>query len=97
MISWFRFRDRCPTCDLHLDRDESGYQVGSYFIAITVLFALFAVLFIAVLALTWPSPPWRTLQWGGLALMVTGPLLLFPFSKTFYLAVDLTLRPDATR
>jgi uncharacterized protein (DUF983 family) len=95
MTSWFRFRDRCPTCDLRLDRDESGYQVGSYFVAITMLFALFALLFVVILRATWPDPPWRVLQWGGLALMVAGPLLLYPFTKTFYLAFDLTLRPDA--
>jgi uncharacterized protein (DUF983 family) len=95
MVSWFRFRGRCPNCDLDLNRDESGYQVGSYFIGITVLFALFAGLFVLALAMTWPNPPWRTLEWAGVILMIAGPLVLFPFSKTLYLALDLTLRPQS--
>jgi hypothetical protein len=57
---------------------------------------IFALVFLAVLIWTWPTPPWRLLQYGGIGLMVLAPLLFFPFSKTLFLAFDLLFRP-ATR
>ena len=46
-----------------------------------------------MLLLTWPTPPWTLLQYGGLVLMILAPFLFFPFSKTLFLAVDLLFRP----
>lgn len=97
MTGWFRFRDHCPQCGLDLDRDESGYQVGSYFVAITLIFAAFAVIFFAIVRATWPNPPWVAIQWGAVLGMIVAPPLLYPFTKTLYLAFDLTLRPEHTR
>jgi hypothetical protein len=57
---------------------------------------MFALVFLAVLIWTWPTPPWALLQYGGIGLMVLAPLLFFPFSKTLFLAFDLLFRP-ATR
>jgi hypothetical protein len=57
---------------------------------------IFALVFLAVLIWTWPTPPWTLLQYGGIGLMVLAPLLFFPFSKTLFLAFDLLFRP-ATR
>lgn len=94
MAHWFRVRERCAACDLDLDRNESGYQVGSYLVAMIVIELLFVGLLVAILAATWPSPPWDALSIGGPLLMLLGPLVLFPFTKTVYLAFDLTLRPD---
>lgn len=91
---WFALRDRCPTCGLVLDRGESGYQVGSYMVAMIVIELIFAAILVGILLVTWPSPPWRALQWGGIGLMLLGPIALFPWTKTLYLAFDLTLRPD---
>lgn len=45
-----------------------------------------------LLFLTWPTPPWTLLQYGGLVLMILAPFLFFPFSKTLFLAVDLLFR-----
>ena len=63
-------------------------------VAMILIELMFAGLLIAILLATWPTPPWRLLQWGGAGVMVLGPLLLFPFTKTLYLAFDLTFRPD---
>ena len=49
--------------------------------------------FVGVLLLTWPSPPWNLLLYGGVTLMVVLPLLFYPFSKTLFLAFDLIFRP----
>ena len=94
LASWFRLRDHCPVCALDLDRNESGYQVGSYLVAIVAIFGSFGALLLVVLIATWPDPPWVALQWGGIAMMLVAPVLVYPFTKTLYLALDLTLRPD---
>jgi len=91
--SYFRIREHCPSCGLHLERGEPGYIVGAATFNIIVAELTFMALFIGVLVATWPSPPWRLLQWGGLALMVLMPVLFYPFSKTTFLAFDLIFRP----
>jgi uncharacterized protein (DUF983 family) len=91
--SWFRMRTYCPVCGLPLERGEHGYQVGSYMFNIVASELIFALVFLAVLLWTWPSPPWKLLQYGGIALMLLAPLLFYPFSKTVFLAFDLLFRP----
>ena len=91
--SWFRMRPYCPACGLPLERGEQGYQVGLYMFNIVASELSFALVFLAVLLWTWPSPPWKLLQYGGIALMLLAPLLFYPFSKTLFLAFDLLFRP----
>lgn len=86
-------RSHCPTCNLALERGEEGYQVGSYMFNIVAAELTFAAIFIGILVLTWPSPPWNALLYGGVALMIIVPFLFFPFSKTLFLAFDLVFRP----
>jgi uncharacterized protein (DUF983 family) len=93
--SWFRMRPRCPECGLKVEPGEEGYQVGSYMFNIIAAELLFAAVFIGVVALTWPTPPWTLLEYGGIALMVIAPFVFFPFSKTLFLAFDLVFRPAA--
>jgi hypothetical protein len=54
---------------------------------------LWLAAFLAVVAATWPSPPWDPLRYGGGALMILAPLLCFPWSRTLFLAFDLVFRP----
>jgi uncharacterized protein (DUF983 family) len=91
--SWFRMREYCTVCGIPLERGEPGYQVGSYMFNIVASELVFAFLFVLVLVVTWPDPPWQLLQYGGIALMVLAPFLLYPFSKTLFLAFDLLFRP----
>jgi hypothetical protein len=51
------------------------------------------LVFLGVVLVTWPSPPWQLLQHGGMTLMILAPILFFPFSKTLFLAFDLLFRP----
>ena len=76
-----------------MERGEQGYQVGSYMFAIIAAELVFAAIFLGVLLFTWPDPPWDLLLYGGMALMLVVPFLFFPFSKTLFLAFDLTFRP----
>jgi hypothetical protein len=86
-------RTRCPVCRLPLERGEEGYQVGSYMFNIVASELVFAAAFLIIVIVTWPEPPWEILLYGGIALMVMLPFLLFPFTKTFFLAFDLVFRP----
>lgn len=93
--SWFRMRAQCPVCGLNIERGEEGYQVGSYMFNIVAAELIFAAVFVAVLVATWPDPPWKLLEYGGIALMIVAPFAFFPFSKTLFLAFDLVFRPAA--
>ena len=92
-VSWFRMRSQCEVCGLAFERGDEGYQVGSYMFNIVAAELVFAAVFVAIVLATWPSPPWSLLQYGGIALMVVVPFLLFPFTKTLFLAFDLIFRP----
>lgn len=50
-------------------------------------------LFVAAMFATWPDVPWDRLRNAGLVAAVAAPTLVFPFTKLFYLAVDLCFRP----
>src|SRR5262245_26726949 len=60
---WFRTLPSCPKCGLALERKEEGYRVGAYMFNMAMAEAVFAVGFVLVLVLTWPTPPWRWLTW----------------------------------
>jgi uncharacterized protein (DUF983 family) len=92
-VNWLRMRAECPSCGLHLERGEQGYIVGAYMFNIVAAELVFAAVFVAVLLLTWPSPPWTLLQVGAAVLMVAMPFLFYPYSKTLFLAFDLYFRP----
>jgi hypothetical protein len=76
-----------------VERGEEGYQVGSYMFNIIAAELVLAAVFVGIVLLTWPSPPWTLLEYGGIALMVIAPFVFFPFSKTLFLAFDLLFRP----
>jgi hypothetical protein len=86
-------RERCPVCGLRLQRGEEGYQVGAYMFNIVAAELVFASIFLGILIASWPSPPWNLLLYGGVALMLIAPFLLYPFTKMLFLAFDLIFRP----
>ena len=86
-------RPDCPTCGLQLDRGEPDYFLGAYVLNLAAVEMLFAAMLCTVVVATWPDPPWAWVQWGGAALMIVGAVVCYPFAKTFWLAIDLTLRP----
>lgn len=93
-VTWFRMCPSCPSCGLAFDREpEGGYWVGSYTINLFATEGAFFVVFVGALFLTWPTPPWDLLIYGDLALMLLFPVFFFPFSKTLFIAIDLTFRP----
>lgn len=54
---------------------------------------LFAIGFLAVLALTWPDVPWDALTYGAAIGMALAPVVMYPVSRVLWLAMDVSIRP----
>ena len=91
--SWTKMRTECPTCGLHLAREEKDFWLGGYLINFVVAELLVAVAIVVVLLSTWPDVPWTALQYGAGVLVVAAPFVFYPFSRLIWLAIDLVLRP----
>ena len=78
--------------DQNASRMKRESSDSSVFIASELAFA---VAFVGLIVLTWPSPPWKLLEFGGIAMMIVAPFAFFPFSKALFLAFDLLFRPMA--
>lgn len=76
-----------------MDRDEPGYWIGSYTVNLFMTEGMFAVVFVAGLAATWPAVPWTLIGVICAAVAILTPVAVFPLSKLLYLAIDLTFRP----
>jgi uncharacterized protein (DUF983 family) len=90
---FFEMKQRCPTCGMLLERGESDYFLGAYTLNLIAVEILLAVAFLVVMVVTWPNPPWDALQYGGVILSILGAVLIYPFAKTTWLALDLIFRP----
>lgn len=93
VLRWFSLVDSCPSCGLHLDRDEPGYWVGSYTVNLFLTEGAFAVTFVGGMILTWPDVPWGLLTGICATVTLLVPALVYPFTKLAYLAIDLAFRP----
>lgn len=96
IATWFRLKDNCPRCGLHLERGENDYFLGAYMISLIAMECVFALGFLAVLLVTWPDPPWDLIQWGGGVVLFVSVIGSYPFAKTLWLAFDLMFRPVAS-
>jgi uncharacterized protein (DUF983 family) len=85
----------CPSCGLHFER-EHGYFAGALAINIMAVGGLFALVFIALLIATVPDVPVVELLIVLIPIVLFGPIIYYPFSKTVWVAVDRAFlqRPD---
>ena len=91
---WFKMRDQCPACGLALERGESSdFWIGAYVFNLAGGELLAIGIPIIWLIMSSPNPPWGRIQALAIVLAVVMPLLLFPFSRTLWLAWDLSFRP----
>jgi len=91
---WLKMKDRCPHCGFALERGErSDFWIGAY---------VFNLVFGEVIAIgvpvIWmiasaPNQPWTKIEIVAIVLCVTLPFLFYPFSRTLWLAWDLSFRP----
>lgn len=92
--SYFTLRERCPVCGLGFEREE-GYWLGAMVVNLGVTEALFGVLFIGGMLLTWPEVPWTLLLVAGIVLNATVPVVYYPLSKTTWMGIDLFFNPPS--
>lgn len=93
---WLALRETCPGCDLTLDRGESDdFWLGAYAFNL-VAAEIFTVLAMVIWVVSvWPAVPWSAVQWAAVLLAGLSPIGFFPFSRTLWLAWDLSFRPTA--
>jgi uncharacterized protein (DUF983 family) len=84
---YFTMVDDCPNCGLHFER-EPGYFAGALAINIMAVGALFAIVFVALLAVTIPDVPVVELLIVLVPIAGFGPIIFYPFSKTSWVAID---------
>jgi hypothetical protein len=77
----------CPRCGLHFER-ESGYWTGAIAINTILVGGLFAIVFVTAMILTAPDIPVVPLLVVLTPVMLIGPIVAYPFSKTLWVAVD---------
>ncbi len=82
--------ERCPRCGLPSERGE-GYRLGAIAINLGATEAAFGLLLVVGALLTSPHVPWIGLAVAGIALNAVFPIAFYPFSKTIFLAIDLSL------
>ncbi len=90
--SWFTLRDDCPSCGLRFEREE-GYWIGAMIINTAITFALFLVLFIGGILLTWPDPEWGWILGVTVGTNLLLPILFYPLSKTLWSAMEMRWHP----
>lgn len=92
---WFRMADRCPSCGYRFEREE-GFFLGAYVMNLVIaqgLVMLLAVVPTIVLLNANPDASLWPAVLGGVVGAVVAPFVFYPYSKTLWVAVELTLRP----
>jgi uncharacterized protein (DUF983 family) len=87
-------REACPHCGLILERGESSdFWIGAYVFNLVAGEVVAFGVPIAWAVAKWPNPPWTSIQIVAAVLAIGLPFLFFPFSRTLWLAWDLSFRP----
>ena len=90
---WLFLQPRCPRCALRTDRANPDHVVGAYLVNLILAELLFAAGFGVWLLAVWPAVPWERIEGVLIAAMIAAPLLLYPFTRTMWLAADLIFDP----
>jgi uncharacterized protein (DUF983 family) len=90
---WLYLQPRCPRCALKTDRANPDHFVGAYLVNLVVAELLFAVAFGVWMLSVWPDVPWDRIEIVLVAAMMIAPLVLYPFTRTVWLAADLIFDP----
>jgi uncharacterized protein (DUF983 family) len=103
LLFWRATRRKCPHCGNGamfrnwLAMRESGYFTGAVAINLVVSELIFVIGMVAWIVLTWPNPPWGTLQVVGPIMVALCPIAFWPFSRTFWIAISLAMQPVERR
>lgn len=87
-----RLAPRCPRCGLAYEREE-GYWLGAILINTALTIGLFGAGMIGWAIATWPDPPWGVMTAAGIGFNLLFPAAFYPYSKTLWVAIEITLHP----
>lgn len=90
---YFALRERCPRCRVRFEREE-GYFLGAY--ALNLIVAEILGLGLAIVLIFKTELRHLPLIWQeviAVALAIAFPVILFPFSRTIWIAIDLIFHP----
>lgn len=87
---WLKIRERCPRCGLIFEREEASF-LGSLTLNFGVTVAAWIALLVTWLAMTLPDVRWQPLLVTSMAVVILLPIILYPFTKTTWAAIDLLL------
>ncbi len=92
--SWFHQKERCPTCGFQFER-EDGFFFGSYLINFAIAEGALFVVIMGFVAWKVNNPDAGVLGFliGTIVLAVVGPMLMYPFARTIWSAIDLGMTP----
>jgi hypothetical protein len=84
--------ERCPRCAFLFDRFE-GQMIGAVGINTIVTFGALLVTLVVGLVVTSPDIAVVPVLVASLAVAALLPVVFYPFSKTIWIAIDLTMAP----
>jgi uncharacterized protein (DUF983 family) len=84
--NYLELRETCPTCAYRFDREE-GYFLGSY--GIGVVLSGLIPLILLIFAFKYTDLDWVTLELIFIPMAILLPLILFPFTRTMWMMIDL--------
>ena len=92
--SFFKLKERCPRCGYKIEREE-GFWLGGYVMNVVFGEGLLALYLIGFAGVVINHPDMRIRSWliGAIALALLPPLILFPLSRTTWMAMDLLIHP----
>lgn len=93
LASFNAVHDHCSACGFRYARSDDDYFSGAMFFGMLIGETLAVVGLVGVVIASWPNVPWNFLQFGGPLILFAVMILLFPFSRVAWLAVDVLVRP----
>ena len=89
---WTRMVARCPRCGYLFER-EDGQFIGAVGMNTVITFGLLLVVLVSGFIATSPDTPAVPLALIGAGIAVVAPVVIYPFSKTTWTAIDLAMTP----
>lgn len=90
--TFFEVRDRCPTCNFPLRREE-GHWIGAVGMNTVVSFGALLITLVGGIVLTWEDRRAAPIFISCFAVATIVPIVFFGPSQTLWSAVDLAMRP----
>lgn len=90
---WLFLQPRCPRCAFKTDRGNRDHFVGAYLVNLIIAELLFAFALALWMISVWPDVPWGRIEYVLVGAMLLAPAILYPFTRTVWLAADLIFDP----